>query len=164
MLVFSASVVFAQDEARAIVEKAIQAQGGEAKVAKLRIMRIKAEGTAALVPGQPDLPFTIEDTWQMPGRYKSSSTFQIMGKKVAQTQVIDGDKGWIHMNGQTQDLPREAVAEMKEQKYAEDLDRCAFLEERGIELSRARQHQGRGKACGWCPGEVHRTPGGQALL
>jgi len=43
VLVFSASVVFAQDMARAIVEKAIQAQGGEAKVAKLKIMRINEE-------------------------------------------------------------------------------------------------------------------------
>lgn len=135
VLVLSASVVFAQDKARAIVKKAIQAQGGEAKVARLRMMRIKAEGTADLVPGQPSVPFTIEDTWQMPDRYKTSSTFEISGKKLAQTQVIDGDKGWIQMNGQTQDLPKEAVAEMKEQKYAEDFDRFAFLKEPGVELS-----------------------------
>lgn len=129
------TVVLPQGEARAIVERAIQAQGGEAKVAKLRTMRIKAEGTIALVPGQPDLFFTIEDTWQMPGRYKSSSTFQIKGRKVAQTLIINGDKVWMRMNGQTQELPQKAVAEMKEQKYAEDLDRCAFLKESGIELS-----------------------------
>lgn len=134
-VVVSGSVAFADDMAQAIVEKAIQAQGGEAKVAKLRMMRIKAEGTAALVPGQPDLSFTLEDTWQMPGRYKTSFTFQIGGKKFTQIQVIDGDKGWMQMNGQAQDLPQEAVAEMKEQKYAEDLDRFAFLKERGVELS-----------------------------
>ena len=134
-LLIAGSVVFAQEQARAIVEKAVQAQGGEAKVAKLRMMRIKVEGTAALVPGQPDLPFTLEDTWQMPDRYKTSFTFQIAGKKLAQTQVIVSDKGWIQMNGQTQDLPKEAVAEMKEQKHAEDLDRFAFLKERGVELS-----------------------------
>jgi hypothetical protein len=125
----------AQDGARAIVEKAIQAQGGEAKIAKLRTMRIKVEGTTDLVPGQPHLPFTLEDTWQMPNRYKTSSTFQLQDKKYTQTQVIDGDKGWIQSDGQTQDLPKEAVTEMKEQKYAEDLDRLGFLKEKGIELS-----------------------------
>lgn len=134
-LLVSGPWVFAGENPRAIVEKAIQAQGGEANVAKLRIMRIKAEGTADLVPGQPAVPFTIEDTWQMPDRYKTSFTLQIADKKLAQTQVIDGDKGWIQMNGQTQDLPKEAVAEMKEQKYAEDLDRLAFLKESAIELS-----------------------------
>ncbi len=57
------------------------------------------------------------------------------GAKVAQTQVINGDKGWIEMNGQAQDMPSEALTEMKEQKYAEDLDRCAFLKEKSVELS-----------------------------
>jgi hypothetical protein len=135
LLVFPASVVFAQDKARAIVERAIQAQGGETNVAKLRTMRIKVEGTAALVPGQPELPFTMEDVWQMPHRYKTSSTFQFQDQKLAQTQVIDGDKGWIQANGQTQVMPKEAVDEMKEQKHAEDLDRLAFLTETGIEIS-----------------------------
>jgi hypothetical protein len=129
-----ATGAFSQDKARAIVEKAIQAQGGEANVAELRTMRIKAEGTMAL-PGQPDLPFTIEDTWQMPKRYKTTSTFRLMGRQVIQTQAIDGDRGWIRIDGQTQDLPREAITEMSEQKYAEDLGRLAFLKARGIQLS-----------------------------
>src|SRR5262249_37591377 len=117
VLLVAASVALAQDEARAIVEKAIQAQGGETKVAKLRAMRITAEGTADLIPGQPSVPFTIEDTWQMPDRYKTSSTFQLQGKKVTQTQVINGDEGWIQTGDQVQDIPKAALAEMKEQKY-----------------------------------------------
>src|SRR5262249_15940949 len=48
---------------------------------------------------------------------------------------IDGDKGWIQSDGPTQDLPKEAVTETKEQKYAEDLDRLGFLKDKGIELS-----------------------------
>ena len=131
----STTGAFAQDRARAIVEKAIQAQGGEANVAKLRTMRIKVEGTTALIPGQPDLPFTIEDTWQMPKRYKTTSTFRLMGRQLIQTQVLDGDRGWIRIDGQSQDLPKEAITEMSEQKYAEDLDRLAFLKARGIQLS-----------------------------
>jgi hypothetical protein len=134
LLVFPASAAFAQDKVRAIVEKAIQAQGGETNLARLRTMRIKVEGTAALVPGQPECPFTMEDTWQMPNRYKTSSTFQFQGQKVAQTQVIDGDKGWIQANDQTQIMPREALDEMKEQKYAEDLDRLTFLTETNNEI------------------------------
>jgi len=118
VLVVSATVVSAEDKARAILEKAIQAQGGEAKVAKLRTMRIKVEGTASFVPGQPDLPFTIEDVWQMPDQYKTSSTFQFQGQKLTQIQAIDGDKGWIQANGQTQVMPKDAFDEMKEQTYA----------------------------------------------
>jgi hypothetical protein len=85
----STTGAFTQDQARAIVEKAIQARGGDANVAKLRTMRIKVEGTTALIPGQPDLPFTIEDTWQMPKRYKTRSTFQQMGRRVTLTEILE---------------------------------------------------------------------------
>jgi hypothetical protein len=134
-LLISASLTFGQDKPRGIIERAIQAQGGETKIAKLRTMRIKVEGTTDLIPGQPNSPISIEDTWQMPRRYKTSSSFQFMGNAVTQTQAMDGDTGWAQFNGQTQDLPKEALAEMKEQKYAEDLDRLSFLNEKGIELS-----------------------------
>jgi hypothetical protein len=65
------AVARADDKAKAIVEKAIQGQGGEDKVKKLRTMRIKVEGVMSLIPGQPATPFTIEDIWQMPDRYRT---------------------------------------------------------------------------------------------
>lgn len=126
--------VWADDKARAVVERAIKAQGGEAKVAKLRTMRIKVEGTAEIVPGQK-VELAIEDVWQMPDRYKSTSTATLGGQKVTQTQTINGDKGWIQTADAVQDMPKGALAEMKEQRYAEDLDRFAFLEDAGAELS-----------------------------
>src|SRR5947209_20007873 len=60
-----APALASDDAARGVVEKAIKAQGGADKVAKLRVMRIKAEGTTTLVPGQPAIPFVIDDWWQM---------------------------------------------------------------------------------------------------
>ncbi len=134
------------DDARAVVEKAIKAQGGVDKVAKLRVMRIKAEGTIELVPGQPAVPFVIEDWWQMPDRYKTTSRFELGGKKVSQTQVIDGEVGWMQFDGMTQDMPKEAVAEMREQKYAEDLDRLGFLKDKGIDLTALGESQVDGRA------------------
>lgn len=125
----------AQDAARAIVEKAIRSQGGEEKVARLRTMRVKVLGKAELVPGQPALPFATEDTWQMPDKYRTETSFVVMGQMTTQTQVIDGDRGWVRIDGRTQDMPKEALAEMKEQKYAEDLDRLGFLGGKGFELS-----------------------------
>jgi hypothetical protein len=125
----------ADDKARALIENAIKAQGGPEKVAKLRTMRIKAEGTTDLIPGQPATPFTIEDVWQMPDKYRTSVTFTLMGMKVTQIQVLDGDKGWMQASGQVIDLPKDAVAEMREQKYAEDLDRFGFLKDTDKELS-----------------------------
>jgi hypothetical protein len=121
------------DPSRDVVEKAIKAQGGADKVAKLRVMRIKVEGTMSLAPGQRAIPFVLEDCWQMPDQYKTTSRFELGGKKVNQTQAIDGKAGWIQLDGVTQDMPKEAVAEMREQKYAEDLDRLGFLADKGID-------------------------------
>jgi hypothetical protein len=135
LTLFVAVPAAADDKGRALIEKAIQAQGGPDKVAKLRAMRIKAEGTMELVPGQPATPFTIEDVWHMPDKYRTSATMTLMGMKVTQTQVLDGDKGWAAFNGRAMDLPKEAAAEMREQKYAEDLDRLGFLKDTGKELS-----------------------------
>jgi hypothetical protein len=123
------------DDARGVVEKAIKSQGGADKVAKLRIMRIKAEGTINLVPGQPAIPFVIEDWWRMPDQYKTTSQFELGGKKVNQTQALDGETGWMQFDGMTQDMPKEAVAEMREQQYAENLDRLGFLKDKGIDLT-----------------------------
>src|SRR5207245_1300211 len=109
---FALAVPGSDDAARAVVEMAIKAQGGVDKVARLRVMRIKVEGTMALVPGQPGVPFVLEDWWQMPDQYKTTSRFELGGKKVNQTQAIDGEAGWMQLDGVTQDMPKEAVAEM----------------------------------------------------
>jgi hypothetical protein len=134
-LVATGSPLSAQDRATEVIERAIKAQGGEEKVAQLRTMRIKVEGTAELAPGQPRVALIVEDTWQMPDRYKSTSTVSLGGQKITQTQVIDGDKGWVQVGSTIQDMPKESLAEMKEQKYGEDLDRLGFRNDKGVELS-----------------------------
>jgi hypothetical protein len=123
------------DAARGVIEKAIKAQGGADKVAKLRVARIKVEGTISLAPGQPGIPFVLEDWWQMPDQYKTTARFELGGKKVTQTQALDGQSGWMQIDGVTQTMPKEAVAEMREQKYAEDLDRLGFLAAKGIDIT-----------------------------
>jgi hypothetical protein len=134
------------DDARAIIEKAIKAQGGEANLSKLRTMQIKVEGTVDVMPGQPRVPMTIEDTWQMPVRYKTFSTLQMFGMKVSQALVLDGNKAWLQMESQVFDMPSQGVTEMKEQKYAEDLDRLSFLSDKRMDLSVLPEVNVQGKA------------------
>lgn len=122
-------------QARALVERAIAAHGGPAQIAKLHAMRIKVQGEAAFIPGQPPVAFTLEDTWQSPNRYLSKTTFQFQGQTITQTQGLDGDTGWIESNGLMQDMPAAAVAEMKQQKSAEALDHLDFLGKPGIQIA-----------------------------
>jgi hypothetical protein len=135
-LLGSGHFLYGQEGVRTIIEKAIQAQGGEKQVDQLRIMRVKVEGKIDVSPELKDLPFVIEDTWQMPGQYKTVLRIQLQkGMAYAHTLVIDGDKGWTMVNGKISDSSEEELAELRDQKQGEDLDRLGFLNDKGRELS-----------------------------
>jgi hypothetical protein len=126
----------AQDDAKSLVEKAIRAHGGETNVGKLKSARIKVEGEAELIAGQPAVPIVVEDVWEMPDHYKTITRLTVAGKKVIQTICINGAKGWAELNGQSQALPPESLKEMKEQKWAEDFDRLLPLLDKSLKLTR----------------------------
>src|SRR5687768_1687722 len=120
VLLVPGASLYGQEGVRTIIEKAIQAQGGEKQVAKLRIMRIKVEGKMDVAPGLKNLPFVIEDTWQMPGQYKTTQRIQLKKDMAyAHTIVIDGDKGWKMVDGKVSDLSKEELTEVHDQKQGE---------------------------------------------
>jgi hypothetical protein len=132
-LAFSATG-HAGEKEQMLLQRAVQAQGGESNVARLRTMRIKCEGTSAFNPGQPVVRWSLEDTWQMPDQYRSIQTFEVNGAKTSQLSVNDGKKGWIQQNGQTQAMTKDDIAERLEQEYAENLDRLQFLKDKALEI------------------------------
>src|SRR4051794_32027586 len=84
-------------EAKAIVEKAIAAQGGEAKLSQFTAGRWKGRGSMTL-NGQT-LPLTAETVYQLPDKYKTVMHFEVQGKKVGGVQVLEGDAGWMSAEG-----------------------------------------------------------------
>jgi hypothetical protein len=143
-LLLGAAHAQAQGEAKAIVKKAIKAQGGEAKVAKLKVMKIKVKGKGTF-PGMGETEFVIEDSWQMPARYKSVVRLKAKGQDFETVQVVNGEKGWASVNGMVQPLRKEDMAEFKEQKYAEDLERLGFLGKKGLTISLVKESTFAGK-------------------
>src|SRR6266852_3797830 len=134
-LILGAGCAQAQDEAKALVERAIKAQGGEAKVAKLKVMSIKVKGKMTF-PGFGEIDFLIDDTWQMPAQYKSVVRLTHDGQDVEFTKVVNGDMGWISSwMGIVQPMTKEYLAEIKEQTYAEELERFGFLQDNRYCLS-----------------------------
>ena len=121
-------------DARELVEKAIRAHGGEENVARLQSVRIKVEGEAELAPGQPAVPLVVEDVWQMPDRYKTTSRTTLSGQAFTQTLCINETGGWAQVNGQVQPLPDAGLKEMKEQKWAEDMDRLLPLRDKSLKI------------------------------
>lgn len=128
--------LYGQAGATAIIERAIEAQGGPTQVAKLRTTRIKVEGRIDLGPDQKDLPFALEDTRQAPRRYKTVLRVQVT--RVAAhslTVVLDGDKGWAQAGDRVVDLRGADLAEVQDQRRGEDLDRLGFLKDKSRVLT-----------------------------
>src|SRR5436309_2352467 len=104
------------DDAKAVIEKAIKAQGGEDKLAQFRAGRWKGQGTLTL-KGQ-NLPLTLETVYQLPDKYKTAMHFEVQGKKIGVIQVLEGDKGWMSGQGKTLVLEGDLLKALKEEFYS----------------------------------------------
>jgi len=89
------------NDARDIVNKSIQAIGGEKKLAKHKATTFTEKGTYY---GQGDgLPYTGKYAIQWPGQFR----MEIEG---VFTIVLDGDKGWIKSMGEVKEMSKEQIA------------------------------------------------------
>jgi hypothetical protein len=88
-------------QARAIVDKAIKAQGGEAALAKHSAATFKEKGTYHGM-GKP-LPYTGSYAVQFPDKFR-------MEIADAFTLVVNGDKGWLKAGGETKEMTKEELA------------------------------------------------------
>ena len=98
-----------EQQAREILNKAIEAAGGEAALAKYKAATWKEEGTYyGMGEG---VSYTGEYAIHYPDQFKMVITdvFAIVANK---------DKGWLRMEGQTREMSAEDLAETKEQIHA----------------------------------------------
>src|SRR5260370_5702644 len=82
----------AQQDARTIIEKAIEAQGS-AERAKFKAVRIKSKGT--VYQGEMEFKYTDEETYQEFDKVKSVQEMNFSGQKFGYTIGFDGQKAWI---------------------------------------------------------------------
>src|SRR4051812_30275212 len=92
----------AQDDPKAVIEKAIQAHGGAA-LDKYPAGRSKAKGTVVIQ--STDFPFTSETVYQIPG--KAKSTFEVTTANVRRsvTYVASGGRVAAYAGGLAQEMP-----------------------------------------------------------
>ena len=96
-----------QAESKALIDKAIKAAGGEAKLAKFQAMVWKGKGKY-----HPDnVAFTGTWSYQAPNRMHSEIQFEGVDQKII--TVLDGDKGW-NKTDQTEALEGDALDEERE--------------------------------------------------
>lgn len=83
----------AAGDARAIIERAIQAQGGRDKLASVGGVALKVKGL--LFEPAPDSHFTAEFYAQWPDGYKYVFTVEVQGRPYTETRVLSGKEGWV---------------------------------------------------------------------
>lgn len=105
------------DAARALIEKAIAAQGGEAELTKRPVVTTKIKGGFHGFGNKLAFTFTGESTTQGADRVKL--VIDADGNaKFHMEYVLDGKRGWVKLNGDTRQLKKEELALFLEEAYA----------------------------------------------
>jgi hypothetical protein len=127
-LLLPAYRVQSSEEARALVDRAMQASGGETKLRQARAVHTKLKGILHEVG---NVPFTGEDWSQAPGKSKLNIQFESGDQKTVLTQVFDGTNGWVRINDV---LENGDLEEMKLDAYVNEVASLLPLREKSYSL------------------------------
>ncbi|MGH7224772.1 MAG: hypothetical protein ACRELF_16235, partial [Gemmataceae bacterium] len=117
LLLLAAPDLIAAEDARAIIEKAIQAHGGEAKLARLKAVVSKAKGTVKL---GSEVAFTRETVWQWPDHLKSVVKLA-SDPPTTLVETIAGDERWSRRDGKPHPLAGAKWDELRAQAHVRRL-------------------------------------------
>jgi hypothetical protein len=132
LLLFSVCVVAlavapvraADDDAKAVLEKAIKARGAST-ASKATIIRGKGnfnvEGMMA--------DFKLESWAQLPGKDRTIISFSLNGMNFEIINVLSGEKGWRSFMGQVEELPADEVKEQQFSMYRETVTELAPIKQ-----------------------------------
>jgi hypothetical protein len=125
-LVLAFSGALRAEEPKEIIDKAIKAAGGEEKLAKFKAHTWSAKGTYY---GAGDgMPYTAEYAVQFPDKIRVEI-------KNVFTLVLNGDKGWMKMGDDSNEMDAEQLAEQKEVHHAGYVTTLLPLKGKGYALA-----------------------------
>jgi hypothetical protein len=104
-----------ETEVKAVLDKAMKALGGEAKLAKGAAFSRKAKGTISF--GGNDNEFTSATTVQGLDLYHSEFDGEFGGNKFKGVTVLNADKGWRKFGDNKTEMDKDAVANEKRTVY-----------------------------------------------
>src|SRR6516164_6558528 len=111
--------VAAADEPRALIEKAVKAQGGAELLGRRSASQCTMKGS--LHVGGMSFPFTGVILSQPGGALRYTMNLTVSGNQVGITQVINANKGWRKLSGvgdtRVEELDQNSLDEMKQSRY-----------------------------------------------
>jgi hypothetical protein len=122
----------AQDEARAIIERAVKAHGGADKLGRVKGQITKTKGKLELLGGAD---FTQESAVQYPNKFREVMHLSVMGNEVDVTTVYNGKEGWLNVMGMTRPLEGATLDAVKDAIDTMALSRLAIMGGKDLKLS-----------------------------
>jgi hypothetical protein len=104
-----------EKEAKAVVDKAIKAAGGEEKLANARALSWKVKGTITFNGNDGEI--TGQTTVEGLDHYRSEFEAEFNGNMVKGVVVLNGDKGWRKTGEETTELDADFLANEKRSVY-----------------------------------------------
>jgi hypothetical protein len=102
-------------DAKAVLDKAIKALGGEEKLGKAAAITWKAKGKITFGENENDI--STNSTAQGLDRYRSEFEGEFNGNAVKGVTVLNGDKGWRKFGDNEMELDGDALANAKRTVY-----------------------------------------------
>jgi hypothetical protein len=88
--------------ATAVIDKAVQALGGKDRLAAIKAATWSSKGTITI--GGTDAPFTATLAFAGPDHRRVEFETDFGGNAIKGLVIVNGDKGWRQINGDTQEL------------------------------------------------------------
>ena len=131
---FLVTLARAQDAgALALLDKAVKATGGEAKLAKLQALTLKGQGK--IFDMGMEIPFTATFYTLGVDQGRIVTELNQAGNKITEIRVINKDKGWTKDNQQpTQAMNKDTLTEEKESLYFNYITTLAPLKGKDYKL------------------------------
>lgn len=134
LLAGSAGVAPAQDDARALIERAIKAHGGAEALARIRADKVKFKGT--LVLQGHTTPFLAETTVQLPSKYKNVIEVNSGGDKHTIVHIVNGNDIYITLDGRALKAEPAQLVEIRSGMELERAKRLLpLLEDKSYQLT-----------------------------
>jgi hypothetical protein len=135
----------ADDDGKAILDKAIKAAGGEEKLAAAKSATWKAKGKISF--GGMDSEFTSSGAAQG-DKYRQEFESEFGGMKVKGIIVVNGDKGWQKFGDDAAEMDKDALANQKRNNYLQLApSNLVALKGKGYKISAGAETKVDGKAC-----------------
>ena len=102
-------------DARRLIEQAIAAQGGMKGLEQIGATFLATKGVIYAL--REAAPFTSEEFYQAPDRYRQVANFDTDGFRIRLEDVLDSDKGWHRDDLGTKPLTGDDFKELKTKVY-----------------------------------------------